>query len=188
MKTTSLHLPIATERMTLRWYREDDLEAFMDLERREDETAQIPRKRRTRQETVEGLRSKIAATTLESDGDVLTLVVERSADGVYLGEVVLFLVSRQHRQGEVGCVFHPDHHGKGYATEATVALIDAGFNTFGFHRIRARLDAKNAPSERLVERLGMRHEAHLIENELYNGVWEDELVYAILDREWRSRL
>ena len=47
-------------------------------------------------------------------------------------------------------------------------------------------DARNTGSARVLERLGMRREAHLRENEIFKGVWGDELVYAILEREWRD--
>ena len=57
----------------------------------------------------------------------------------------------------------------------------------GFHRIFARLDAANQGSVGVVERLGLRREAHLIENDQFNGQWGDEYIYALLAREWHSR-
>lgn len=187
MNTGSFEVPIVTDRLTLRWYQPGDLDALYDLQRRDDVIRYIPWHRRTRDECAEWLDSKIAATSLESSGDVVTLAVTRSEGNVFIGEVLLFMVSDKHRQGEVGYVIHPDHHGKGYASEATTALIDAGFNAVDFHRIRARLDARNTASARLAERLGMRREAHLIENEFNNGEWEDEVIYAVLAHEWGSR-
>jgi RimJ/RimL family protein N-acetyltransferase len=38
----------------------------------------------------------------------------------------------------------------------------------------------------VLERLGMRREAHLRENEFIKGEWCDELVYAMLASEWRE--
>ncbi len=84
-------------------------------------------------------------------------------------------------------MFNPAYAGKGYATEAAEAIIALGFEGFGFHRIFARLDAKNTGSIGVVERLGMRREAHLIENDRFNSVWGDEYVYAVLSREWAAR-
>ncbi len=62
-----------------------------------------------------------------------------------------------------------------------------GFQTLGLHRIVARCDARNVASARVMERLGMRREALLVENEMVKDEWTDELVYALLDREWRHR-
>ncbi|MDX6496395.1 MAG: hypothetical protein QOE17_2381 [Gaiellales bacterium] len=49
-----------------------------------------------------------------------------------------------------------------------------------------RLEARNAASAGVLERIGMRREAHLVENEFVKGEWQSELVYAILQREWRA--
>jgi RimJ/RimL family protein N-acetyltransferase len=57
----------------------------------------------------------------------------------------------------------------------------------GLHRILGRLDARNAASAKLLERLGMRREAHIVENEFVKGEWTDELLYALLAREWAAR-
>ncbi|CDL85873.1 GNAT family N-acetyltransferase [Xenorhabdus cabanillasii] len=54
---------------------------------------------------------------------------------------------------------------------------------FKYHRIYARLDALNLGSKKLVEKLGMRQEAHLLQNEYVNGIWSDMYIYAILKDE-----
>ena len=91
-----------------------------------------------------------------------------------------------HRQGEIGYVLHPEHTRRGYATEAAREMLRVGFEGLGLHRIVGRLDARNIASARVLERLGMRREAHLVENELVKGEWTDEVVYALLSREWRG--
>jgi RimJ/RimL family protein N-acetyltransferase len=55
------------------------------------------------------------------------------------------------------------------------------------HRVIGRLEPRNTPSARLLERLGMRREAHFVENEFIEGEWQSELVYALLENEWRDR-
>jgi RimJ/RimL family protein N-acetyltransferase len=60
------------------------------------------------------------------------------------------------------------------------------FSGLGAHRVSGRLDARNDPSARVLERLNMRREANFIENEYVKGEWTDELVYAILAPEWRA--
>jgi RimJ/RimL family protein N-acetyltransferase len=103
------------------------------------------------------------------------------------GEVigtVNIVVDPDNRQGEIGFIFHPDHQGHGYATEAARALIGDAFEHYGLHRVFARLEPRNAASARVLEKLGMRREAHLIENEWVKGEWQSEAVYALLAREW----
>ena len=76
--------------------------------------------------------------------------------------------------------------GQGYATEAARALLALAFESYGLHRVFGRLEARNVASARVLERIGMRREAHLVENEWIKGEWQSELVYALLAREWRE--
>jgi hypothetical protein len=106
--------------------------------------------------------------------------------GHVVGEVNLQWLSRDHRQGEIGFVFNPDYQGNGLATEAAKVMLRLGFDGLGLHRVIGRCDARNGPSARLMERLGMRREAHFVHNEIFKGVWGEELVYAMLDHEWKA--
>jgi RimJ/RimL family protein N-acetyltransferase len=109
---------------------------------------------------------------------------EETASGALVGYVTLTV--EQHRQGEIGFIFHPDHQGRGYATEAGRAVLGIAFGAYGLHRVSGRLEARNAASARVLEKLGMRREAHLVETEWIKGEWQSELVYALLASEWRS--
>ncbi|HYH88211.1 MAG TPA: GNAT family N-acetyltransferase [Solirubrobacteraceae bacterium] len=71
-------------------------------------------------------------------------------------------------------------------TEAEVRETLTAFESYGLHRVSGRLEARNVASARVLERLGMRREAHLVENEWVKGEWQSELVYALLEREWRA--
>ncbi|WP_276120454.1 GNAT family N-acetyltransferase [Pararhizobium qamdonense] len=124
---------------------------------------------------------------LRKKGDAAVFAVERREDAAVIGELVLKLESAIARQVEVGYIFNPAFAGKGYATEAMRAILDFAFSTLNFHRAFARLDAANAGSVGVVERLGMRREAHLVENDQFKGVWGDEFIYALLRDEWMSR-
>jgi RimJ/RimL family protein N-acetyltransferase len=106
--------------------------------------------------------------------------------GEVIGNVNV-VVDPDNRQGEIGFVFHPDHQGHGYATEAARALIDHAFEHYGLHRVYGRLEPRNLASARVLEKLGMRREAHLIENEWIKGEWQSEAIYALLAREWAER-
>jgi RimJ/RimL family protein N-acetyltransferase len=77
------------------------------------------------------------------------------------------------------------YQGKGLATEAARALLDFGFNSMGLHRIFARTGRANTRSWRLMERLGMRREAHFHQSHRVRDKWDDEFVYALLAHEWK---
>ncbi|WP_192821567.1 GNAT family N-acetyltransferase [Rufibacter sp. LB8] len=81
-------------------------------------------------------------------------------------------------------VLNQTYWGKGYATEAARALMGFGFEHLHLHRIWADCDPRNVGSYKVMEKLGMRHEAHFRENIFIKGEWCDSLVYALLSREW----
>jgi RimJ/RimL family protein N-acetyltransferase len=133
---------------------------------------------------IEGMWSLQA---LEQEGDALVLGAERADSGELIGDVMLRWVSAEHSSGEIGYVLNPAHGGRGYAAEAAHAVLHLAFDDLGLHRVIARVDARNIASARLAARLGMRQEAHLVENEWFKGEWTDELDFGLLAKEWSSQ-
>lgn len=90
------------------------------------------------------------------------------------------------RQGTVGYSIARQHQGQGYATEALGALLRFAFSELKMHRVVASLDPRNAPSYRVLERLGMRREGHLVLSywDETTQEWTDEYIYALLCDEW----
>jgi RimJ/RimL family protein N-acetyltransferase len=176
--------PLRTERLELRPYRESDLEVFHAMRSDPEVARYLYEDPHTLEQSREKLAARLGLRELAAENDWLpAAIVERTSDAM-VGDVGLNLRSIEHRTGEIGFILHPAHHGRGYATEAARALLDWGFREFGFHRIVGRTEARNLASARVLERLGMRLEAHLVENEWVKGEWQSELQYAILEREW----
>ncbi|MEV7013969.1 GNAT family protein [Streptosporangium sp. NPDC051022] len=179
--------PIRTPRLLLRPFTHRDLRALHAFHSLPEVARYLYWGPRDLEQTAEALETKIKQTELTQEGQALTLAVELAATGELIGDCVLFWHSGQHRGGEIGYVLHPRHHGRGYAVETATALLDLGFDGLELHRVTGRLDGRNTASARVLERLGMRREAHLVENEIVKGEWTDELIYAILRREWHAR-
>lgn len=179
-------LPVTTDRLTLRRYTETDLDDLHRLHAHPDVARYMYWEPWSRGRAMEGLGRRMQQSSPTHEGDVLDLAVIRTADGVSLGEVHLQNVSDEHRRAELGFAFHPAHHGHGYAREAATAMLRLAFETFAFRRVIGRCDADNAASAGLMERLGMRREAHLVENEFVKGVWASEYLYAMLASEWST--
>src|ERR1700744_662503 len=177
---------IRTERLLLCPFREGDLDRVAAMQALAEVARYLYWEPRSREEVAESLSQRIKTTELEKDDDWVVFAVERQEDGLLLGDVTIFLRSVEHRQAEVGWVFHPDAGGHGYATEASRALVDLALDQLGAHRVFARTDLRNAPSAAVCRRLGMRQEAHFREAELFKGHWGDELVFAILATEGRT--
>lgn len=176
--------PIRTQRLRLRPLGLTDLDALLAYRGRADVCRYLPFEPITPELLRVRLTSDLARTELSDEGQALTLGVELADSGALVGDVVLFLRSIEHRGGELGYVFAPEYAGQGYATEAAAAVLALAFDGLGLHRVIARLDARNTSSARLATRLGLRQEAHLVQNERFKGEWSDELVFALLAQEW----
>lgn len=179
--------PVESERLLLRPYEDGDLDALHAIQSRHDVTRYLYWEPRSRADVRRMIERRKPLTQLEHEGDGLLLAAIVRTTGTLIGDVSLRWLSEEHGQGEIGFAFHPDHHGHGYATEAAAIILRLGFRGLELHRIVGRCDARNTPSARVMERLGMRREAHLIENEFVKGEWCSELVYAILAEEWTTR-
>lgn len=162
-----------------------DVDAVHAYQSRPDVCRYIPYEPRSREQVAERLRTVLS--TLVEEGQAITLAVVLRSSEELIGDAMLFWHSAQHRSGEIGYVINPVHQGRGYATEAARAMLDLGFDGLALHRVIARVDSRNEASANVLRRLGMRQEAHLVENEWFKGEWTDELDFALLRTEWVQR-
>lgn len=179
--------PLLTERLVLRPFADDDFEDFYAYHSLDEVTRYLYGDTLDRMQARAALRQKTTLAELTEAGQSMVLAVYWPEAGAVIGEVNLVWLSSEHRQGETGFTFHPDYQGKGLAREASEVMLRLGFEELGLHRIIGRCDPRNGPSWRLLERLGMRREAHFVQNEIFKGEWGDEYVYAVLADEWRTR-
>jgi RimJ/RimL family protein N-acetyltransferase len=178
--------PIRTQRLILRPFAESDLEDLHAIQSRPEVARYLYWEPRDREEVRLALLNMVRGWALTAEGDVLALAVVLPPAGTVIGDVILKWSSVAHRQGEIGYVFHPRYGGQGFATEAAAAVLRLGFDDLRLHRIFGRIDGRNTASARVLERLGMRREAHFIQNEIVKGEWTDEVVYALTETEWRA--
>ncbi|MDP3317198.1 MAG: GNAT family protein [Devosia sp.] len=178
--------PIETKRLRLRPFNRGDVDAVFAYRKREDVARHLFDGPMTHQTATEVVGLRAGQFTLAAEGDKMFLAVDLADPHAMIGEVSLIWRDAVSRQGEIGYIFNPLHHGHGYATEATRVLLGLGFEDLGLHRIYARCAAANTASWHVMERLGMRREAHFREHAFFKGGWDEELVYAILEDEWRA--
>ena len=115
------------------------------------------------------------------------LVIIEKATNKLIGDIGIHFIDSNNFQSEIGCTLSKKHQQKGFATETMSATINYLFNKLNKHRIVASIDPKNIDSIKLVERLGFRKEGHFKESLLIDGDWVDDIVYAILKREWKVK-
>lgn len=182
--------PLTTERLVLRAPRADDLHDLHALQSDPEVVRYQLFEPRTRDEVAARLPELAAATTLSVDGDFIQPAMELTLpDGstTIIGTMYFVLKSVENASAEIGWALRREHQGRGYAFEAAVALLDIAFGPLALHRVTAELDPRNDASVALCRRLGMRAEAHFVEDLFFKGAWADTGVYAILQREWRAR-
>ena len=184
--------PVRTERLLLRPLTAGDADALLAYRGRDDVSRYVPFEPMSRDDILERIAGPWARTELTDEGQSLTLGAELADTGLagtgeLAGDVVLFWHSREHAGGEIGYVFNPALGGRGYATEAALAMLRLGFEGIGLHRIVARIEERNEPSVKLARRLGMRQEARLVHNEVFKGEWSTEVDFAMLAEEWDRR-
>jgi RimJ/RimL family protein N-acetyltransferase len=182
--------PIATERLLLRPFTPDDLEDLLAIYSNPHVVRYLYANVQSRDEVREVLKDRATQTHLAQEGDKLTLALvlpgaEETSAGV-IGEIDLWWRSVDHSQGEIGFALHPAYQGRGLAAEAATWALQWAFREVGLHRVYGRADARNAASAGLMRRLGMRQEAHFIHNERFKGEWGEEVVFAILESEWKD--
>ncbi len=179
-------LPLRTARLDLRPFTDDDLPAVLAIYGPPETSRYLYSEPLDQAGARRWLAERAAVPAMDGDGQWLALAIEERGTGAVLGSTAFQLASRTHRQGEVGFVLHPGARGRGVATEAAAALLHLGFEVLGLHRLVGRCDARNEASAAVLQRLGMRQEAHLVENEWVKGEWTDERIFALLAREWRQ--
>lgn len=145
----------------MRPFAEDDLDALHAMHSRPDVARFLYWGPRTREEVHAALEKKVKSSIIASEGDVLALAAVLRETGEVIGDFDLQWLSEEHGQGEIGFIVHPDHQGRGYATEACRVLLRLAFEDLKLHRVVGRLEARNTASARVLEKLGMRREAHL---------------------------
>ncbi len=119
-------------------------------------------------------------------GEWYQIAVELKASGKMIGDCAFHILPEDGQQAEIGVTLSRRYQGKGYATEAVTRLLAYLFGELGLHRVRATCDAENLASVKLLERIGMRKEGHLLENIWFKGAWGSEYTYALLRREWEQ--
>jgi len=178
-------LPIATERLLLRPFRKTDLDAVMAYHALPELQRYLDWKARDEAEVRAALVAMMREQRLHRPGDSIVLAVVRKAEDDLIGQVSLRWTDATAAQAELRFILAPEMRGEGFGREAVRAMLGLGFDGLNMHRIFARTSGRNEASAHLMRKLGMRLEAHYREHALFKGEWDDELHFAMLDREWK---
>ena len=134
--------PLEPERLVLRPFERGDLDAFYEIHSDEHNARWLYNEPRTREQVEELLERKIAGASIRAEGGWLSAAAVLRATDEVVCDVSLLWASEAHKQGEIGFIAHPAHHGHGYATEAARPLLAFAFETLGLHRVEGRLEPR----------------------------------------------
>lgn len=182
---SNIHLPIETDRLRLRAFERSDIDAVAAYHILPSAQRYTQRSTRYASDVADIVGAMRGQVSLQRPGDTLSLAMVRRGDNQLIGQVCLHWSDATSGQGEVRFIIHPAFSGQGYLTEALTAIFDLAFDQFNIHRLMVRCDGRSHHSIKLMQTLGMRLEAHYREHALFQGEWDEELHFAILDREWR---
>lgn len=177
-------MELVTARLRLDALREEDAETLFAY-RAEPVVARYQGWRPASQaEALDFIRAQQQVSTAQRDCWIQR-AIRLHADGCLIGDLGLHLPADADGSCEFGITIAPLHQGQGYAREALRAVLDVVFREYGMHRVHASIDPRNLASAALLRALGMRQEAHFRESLKLHGEWVDDVIYALLAREWR---
>ena len=177
---------LETARLRIRRFQDSDLQAFLAY-RNDPEVARYQSWESTSEEEGRSFIEEMKSSQPGSIGLWFQFAFELKATGTLIGDCGLVIALQDERQGEIGYTLSRAYQRQGLATEGVTAVLDYAFTALNMHRVSAVVDTENAASVALLERIGMRCEAHFVQNIWFKGKYGDEYWYAVLGDEWRRR-
>ncbi|MGP4039675.1 GNAT family N-acetyltransferase [Gracilibacillus sp. D59] len=167
---------IETDRLIIKNFAENHLDEVFAIYNDELTCRYLLHDRWTHENKHINFQKKITNNTLTQNSSLSLAVLHNTR---VIGDLSVWYTGMKDTV-EVGYTFSRSVSGQGFATEAMKALLFYLFNDYDVHRIQATLDAKNQASIKLCERIGMRKEAHFIQDFWSKGEWTDSIVFGML--------
>ena len=127
----------------------------------------------------------MAAAPIGIPGEWFQIAVADRGSDVLIGDIGLCLRDDSTRTAEIGFTIAPMVQGKGLGTEAVSGALSWLFDSEAVDLVEGITDARNVPSIRLLERVGMR--LLRTQDTTCKGEPCTEHVYAIARPHWNSR-
>jgi [ribosomal protein S5]-alanine N-acetyltransferase len=173
---------IKTARLTIRPFQPEDWHAVLEYTSDGDVMNYLPEGILNEQDTIDFVNRN-----MHDQAEKFAVVLH---DGEALIGHMVFHEWYGEKTYEIGWVFNRNYQNKGFATEAANALVKYAFERLNAHRVIATCQPENIPSYRVMEKIGMRREAHFrkcMPAHYGRGTgWWDEYFYAMLEEEWEQ--
>lgn len=184
MLTINFHLfqNIETERLLLRRLDTNDADEVLALRGNPDIMKYIPRPlAKTTEDALEHI-AMIEDKIVNNTGINWGITIKGNSK--IIGIIGHYRISPENHRAEIGYMSFPEFNGKGYMSEAIKSVVAFGFEQMNLHSIEAIIDPDNIASERVLQKNGFVKEAHILENELWEGKFWDTVIYSLLRKNW----
>lgn len=172
---------LKTHRLLLRQVNTNDVDAVLSLRSNDEVMKYIPRPYlKTKEDALEHIA--MLDDKIESGIAINWGICFLDEPEKLLGMIGYYRMKPEHFRAEVGYMIFPEYHGKGIVSEALEIVIKYGFTEMQLHSIEAVLDPENIGSEKVLLKNGFVKEAHLLENEYYEGRFLDSMIYSLLNK------
>ncbi len=175
---------LKTPRLILRDFQQNDFDAFYA-------TTNDPEYQKfyAEHETTHSFWQEIFARIMAGAAEAARIKYQLAIclpTGELIGTCGIRIEDQANQQASFGCAIARNFWGKGYAYEASYAIINYGFSSLSIHRIYAETISENKKSRALAERLGMRLEGEFKHHRFFRDRWWNTAVYAMLKDEWHD--
>ena len=171
---------LESDRLLLRQITNDDVSEIFELRSSAETMKYIPRPLVTNHE--EALTHiKMIQDKIEKNEGINWAITLKGNDK-FIGIIGHYRIRWEHYRSEIGYMLLPEYRGKGIITEAIQLMVDYGFNQMKMHSLEAIIDPANTASARVLEKNGFVKEAHLKENEFFDGKFLDTVIYSLVKK------
>jgi RimJ/RimL family protein N-acetyltransferase len=177
---------LTTERLLLREFTTQDCHAVFAYQADPQYLRYSPWTQR-RREHVERLVQECIRWQSEQPRSKFQLALVLRTTHQLIGTCGIRMARGHAQEAELGYELHPDHWGRGYATEAARHMLAFAFQTLHLQRVWAQCVAENTASMRVLERLGVRYTQCLHQHTVMQNRWWDMLEYAIDRTAWQEQ-
>lgn len=171
---------LETERLYLRRITAEDANEIFELRSNKETMKYVPRPLAKTKDDALRHMAIIEERIINNEGINWAITLKNNPK--LIGLIGHYQIKPEHYRAEIGYMLLPEYHGKGIISEAVEELIKYGFNELKLHSIEAIIDPENKASERVLQKNGFIKEAHLKENEYYDGRFLDTVIYSLLNK------
>lgn len=170
---------LSTERLVLREVMPEDADDVLELRSNDEVLRYLGRPKMytiaEAQRYISLLRDGVAGN------QAITWAISRAGDAALIGTIGFWRIEKENHRAEIGYALHPGHWRKGYLSEAMEPVLRFGFDVLKLHSIEARVHPENEASAGLLRKHGFVQEAYFKESFLFEGKFEDSVVYSLLE-------